>query len=97
MKTSEMIAMLEKDPTLKFKCQHGVSFSGNIKVPETFEKDWQLVDNSILAWEAIRALQNGRTVIWKLKNDKMLFRPDGAWFFTNVNMNYGKWYIKEEE
>jgi len=53
--------------------------------------------NHVPAWAAIRALQNGKTVIWKIKNDKLVFRPNGAWFITKTNIDFGKWYIKEDE
>ena len=54
-------------------------------------------DESVPVWEAIRELQNGRTVVWKLGAEEMVFRPDGAWFITKTNIDFGKWYIKEGE
>ena len=97
MKTSEMIAMLEKNPKLKFVCKHGVRFSGFIKLPDIIDEEWVLVDQSVPAWKAIQVLQEGKTIEWRLGSDEVVFRPDGAWFITKVNINYGKWYIKEDE
>lgn len=95
MKTSEMIAMLERNPKLKFVSKHGVRFSGFIKLPDIIDEEWVLVDDSVPAWVAIRALQDGKTVTCKYGSEEKTYYPLAAYLITSIDIKCGKWYIKE--
>jgi len=78
MKTSEMIAMLEKDPKLKFKADNQLYLLGKDgyslmwfspdnrdkcgEASRIFGYDWQLVREPVLGWEAVRAYIDGKTI-----------------------------------
>jgi hypothetical protein len=75
MKTSEMIAMLEKNPGLKFRRPGYITdkclcvIDGRIKWNFTkdspnigFHDDWQLVREPVQAWEAVKAFTEGKTI-----------------------------------
>ena len=75
MKTSEMIAMLEKNPKLSFKrknrediykiCDMGflASIEGHSITPNLrLDDDWQLIREPVPAWEAIKAYVEGKNI-----------------------------------
>ena len=80
MKTSEMIAMLEKDPKLRFtsggeiSTMEAICRSGNIElyyIPAELryefrcDRDWQLVREPVTWQEALQAALDGKTIVCK--------------------------------
>jgi hypothetical protein len=81
MKTSEMIAMLEKNPKLKFKrqCTGDIYELGEMAFLTVVGKsycsaniriddDWTVVREPVPVWEAIKAFCDGKKVYCAFKN-----------------------------
>ena len=75
MKTSEMIAMLEKNSKLRFKRSmykqgiiYGVNIAGGIGAIDgtlgviSITDDWELVREPVPVWEAVKALYEGKKI-----------------------------------
>ena len=126
MKTSEMFAMLEKNPKLTLVCRKcGTEyfmttetvfstyyksyakrdgqiithkrgrFFGNI----SFDDDWQIVREPVPAWEAIKALSEGKSAQWHSDDDREILcfnKSNMPTWAVNLNIFFtGKWYINE--
>ena len=108
MKTSEMIAMLEKNPKLSFKGEEyvfnsikspeGVSFTLDFLLKDI---DWQLIREPVPVWEAIKALTEGEIIKCEMNAfDWFYLSPEkierGGTEFDMSWIKKGKWYIKED-
>ena len=72
MKTSEMIAMLEKNPKLKFISNYGYTVAVDTKnelitdrdnyLIVNLKRDWQLVREPVTWQEALQAWVDGKTI-----------------------------------
>lgn len=110
MKTSEMIAMLEKNPDLQFKRK----FNGEIyclgaggcvsKIRGSYaaanmriDDDWQLVREPVPVWEAVKAFCEGKDIICEIEEGgKFTLRANAKYTqsFTKEFILNGTWYIE---
>ena len=113
MKTSEMIAMLERNPKLEFRGKmwddndrryFGVDAEGQMRFfPENSgvlyvaSEFWEVTKQpeSISAWVAIKALQDGKTICCMIGTERFTYEPDSGYYIPYTAIKYGKWFIKE--
>jgi len=113
MKTSEMIAMLERNPKLEFRGKmwddndrryFGVDADGQMRFfPENSGilyvdgEFWEVTKQpeSIPAWMAIKALQEGKTICCMIGTERFTYEPDSGYYIPYTAIKYGKWFIKE--
>jgi len=117
MKTSEMIAMLEKNPKLRFRRKNWI-YNNNDTYVSTNEhgmiklftsigtlvfhinhNDWQLIREPVPAWEAIKALCEGKNIVCEQENgDKFTVRgrEDYCHMISKEALQTGKWFIEDE-
>ena len=110
MKTSEMIAMLEKNPKLTFKNKDDSARVNRLKNPSVSsfsldfllqDNDWELVPEPVPAWEAIKALCEGKKIEWHSTDEskKSYYHPSDLTHFQRVialeDFINGTWYIEE--
>jgi hypothetical protein len=103
MKTSEMIAMLEKDPTLKFwspqtPIDSYLYVDRYRRITPTIKEseDWKIVLEPVPVWEAIKALKEGQTVTCKCKDCiEPCVLPRHFDVFCSEGIQEGVWYIGE--
>lgn len=114
MKTSEMIAMLERNPKLEFRGKmwddndrryFGVDAEGIMRFfPENSGvlyvggEFWEVTKQpeSISAWVAIKALQDGKTIHCMIGTERFTYEPDSVYYIPNTHIKYGKWFVKED-
>lgn len=109
MKTSQMIAMLEKNPGLKFirECNreiYGLGEQGYLtRVANCcttanirIDDSWQLVREPVPVWEAIKAYVEGKRVYY-LDTDGAQWYLRSGWNLNIDRFNNGKWFIEEGE
>jgi hypothetical protein len=112
MKTSEMIALLEKNPKLKFTSSlNGLTFTAFVNGREEIEftkmagaidlmRDWQLVREPVPWQEALQAWANGKTIECVLnENQKETYYSPGKTsilVLTPYNIINGTWYIQDD-
>jgi hypothetical protein len=125
MRTSEMIAMLEKNPKLRFKATEwkdrtvlSLNEEGRIQLTNGHDTepyaaevvlryltnlfDWEIVQEPVPVWEAVKAYYEGKQVTCKCKGCKRFdgciyqIRPNGKDLCREGILN-GTWYIEEGE
>lgn len=110
MKTSEMIAMLEKNPKLKFKSGNkffrlydgqnslygwaGENSEGTWNF--NIKDEWELVAEPVPVWEAIKALQDGKTISRMIGSERFTYEPNSVYSITCTAIKYGEWFIEED-
>jgi len=111
MKTSQMIAMLEKNPKLSFKrknkediykiCDMGflASIEGHSITPNLrLDDDWQLIHEPVPVEIAIKALREGKRikVITSNGHEYYLDPQDNECVSTHTLLT-GRWYIEDSD
>jgi len=109
-KTSEMIAMLEKNPKLKFINKNGYIVCSDgcfIKICDSYhlslQEDWQLVREPVPVWEAIKAFKEGKTISCSfIGKPEFIIQPKHkrdpftGFGLDGNSIEFGVWHILEE-